>query len=487
MSEVLDRLKGEIEYYLDRLSPELFCLSDAVWDFAELGFKEHRSASTLAAFLETQGFSLSRNTGGIPTAFVASWGDGSPVVGFLGEYDALAGLSQEVLPRRKPRIEGAPGHGCGHNLLGVGSVGAACALKHAMEKGGIKGTVRFYGCPAEELLAGKVYMARSGCFDDLSVAITWHPGSLNCIRERAGTAMYSAKFRFRGRCAHAARDAHNGRSALDAVEIMNIGANYLREHIPSESRVHYVITRGGVEPDFVPDFAEVWYFVRAPQMGRVKEIYERLIDVARGASLMTGTSFDIQFLTGCHEVLVNHSLVQAMWRCLQKVGPPAFDEKDMEFARALRQTFSTGERDEDEAGGRKQGGEGYDASGREAARSGYDVLKTTLTPPTGNTGPGGGSSDVGDVSHIVPTVQMSAATMPVGCPGHSWQNVACSGSPIGKKGMMVAAKTMAFLGIDLFLNPEVLKNAWIEFREKTKEQPYRSPLPDYMELPLDQF
>lgn len=486
MSRVFDPLEREALEYLDRLSPELARLSDAVWDFAELGFKEYRSASTLAAFLEAEGFSLSMNTGGVPTAFVASWGEGAPILGFLGEYDALAGLSQEVLPRRKPRVEGAPGHGCGHNLLGVGSLGASCAVKYAMEKGKIKGTVRFYGCPAEELLAGKVYMARSGCFDDLSVAITWHPGSLNCIRERTSTAMYSAKFRFHGRAAHAAGDPHNGRSALDAVELMNVGANYLREHIPNESRIHYVITRGGLQPNVVPDFAEVWYFVRASRMAGVKEVYARLVDVARGASLMTGTTFDIRFLTGCHEVLVNHSLVQVMWRCLEKVGPPVFDEKDIEFALALRETFGMDERDENQAGDREDES-GRNVSNQETAGTGLEVLKTTLTPPTGHAGPSGGSSDVGDVSYIVPTVQMSAATTPVGCPGHSWQNAACAGSPIGKKGMMVAAKTMALLGIELLRNPAEIKKAWDEFREKTRGELYRSPLPEGMELPLDQF
>lgn len=487
MSSGLQHLERKALEYLDGLRPVIERLSDAVWDFAELGFKEYRSASTLAAFLEEQGFSVARNTGGIPTAFVASWGEGEPVFGFLGEYDALSGLSQEAVPNRKPRVEGAPGHGCGHNLLGVGSLAAACALKHVMESAGIGGTVRFYGCPAEELLAGKVYMARSGCFHDLSVAITWHPGSLNCVRERTGTAMYSAKFRFRGRTAHAAADPHNGRSALDAVELMNVGANYLREHVPEGTRIHYVITQGGLQPNVVPDFAEVWYFVRAPRMSEVKEVYERLVDVARGASIMTQTAFDIRFMTGCHEVLVNHSLAEAMWKCLQKVGPPQFDEYDVEFARALRETFEgqvEGERPQGEVTARSGAGAGLP---HDDSKGASEILKNTLTPPTGRSSPSGGSTDVGDVSYIVPTVQMSAATMPVGCPGHSWQNAACSGSPIGKKGMMVAAKTMALLGVYLLQNPGEIEKAWDEFRKETGGLPYRSPLPDGMEILLDQF
>lgn len=467
----------DIISFLDKKAPELSEIALAIWDYAELGFQEYRSSQIQADYLESHGFTVTRQAGGIPTAFVAEWGEGRPRIGFLGEYDALTGISQEACPERRPRVEGAPGHGCGHNLLGTAAMGAALALKEALSAVGLRGTVRYYGCPAEELLAGKVYMARQGLFSDLDVAITWHPGALNTVRMGTGTAMNSAKFRFHGKTAHAAGDPHNGRSALDAVELMNVGANYLREHVINAARIHYVITDGGGQPNVVPAEAEVWYFVRAPRRSQVEEIYGRLVDVAKGAALMTGTTFDINFLTGCYEVLINDALAEVMWRCLQKVGAPAFDEKDMEFARRLAETFDK-------------------ASVENVIRSPEfqeyrslqgQVLNTTLVPPSGRGRSGGGSTDVGDVSWIVPTVQVSAATVPIGCPGHSWQNCASSGSPIGLKGMMVAAKAMALCGLELVQNPEEIKRAWEEFEQKTREAPYRCPFPQDRPFPLSEF
>ena len=307
---------------IDDKAPDLIRIADAIWDFAELGFQETRSAKMQADYLEAQGFQVTMGAGGIPTAFVAEWGEGRPYIGFLGEYDALAGVSQEVSAERKPRVEGGPGHGCGHNLLGTAAMGAAVALKEVLEKRKLPGTVRYYGCPAEELLAGKVYMARENLFSDLDVAITWHPGSMNTVRLGSGTGLSSAKFQFFGKTAHAAGDPHSGRSALDAVELMNVGANYLREHVIKDATIHYVITSGGGQPNVVPAFAEVWYFVRAPRRAQVEEIYERLVNVARGAALMTETAFEIDFLTGCYEVLLNEVLADVMWDCLQQVGPP---------------------------------------------------------------------------------------------------------------------------------------------------------------------
>jgi len=467
----------DIMEFLDQRSTELFRISDLVWDYAELGFKEHKSAKLQADYLEDNGFKVQRGVGGIPTAFVAQWGEGRPYIGFLGEYDALAGISQQAVPERKPRVEGAPGHGCGHNLLGTASLGAALAVKEALSGMKVPGTVRYYGCPAEELLAGKVYMARAGVFSDLDVAITWHPGSMNTVRLGSGNAMNSAKFAFHGKTAHAAGDPHNGRSALDAVELMNVGANYLREHVINQARIHYVITKGGGQPNVVPAEAEVWYFVRAPHRNQVEEIYGRLVDVAKGAALMTGTSFDIKFLTGCYDVLPNEALADVMWRNLQKVGAPQFDEADLEFARKLSESF-----DKESLENMRRSPEF-----QEFKELSGQVLNTRLVPPRGKGRSGGGSTDVGDVSWIVPTVQMSSATVPLGCPGHSWQNCASSGSSIGKKGMLVAAKTMALCALDLLEHPEEIKKAWEEFRERTKDSPYKSPLPEGMELPLEQF
>jgi len=463
--------------FLDQKAQELFQISDAVWDYAELGFKEYKSSKIQADYLEQNGFSVERGVGGVPTAFVAQWGEGRPYIGFLGEYDALAGISQEVLPERKARVEGAPGHGCGHNLLGTAALGAALAVKEALAQMKVSGTVRYYGCPAEELLAGKVYMARAGLFDDLDVAITWHPGSLNTVRLGTGTAMNSARFRFSGKTAHAAGDPHNGRSALDAVELMNVGANYLREHVINQARIHYVITNGGGQPNVVPADAEVWYYVRAPHRNQVEEIYDRLVDVAKGAALMTGTTFEIKFLTGCYEVLINDVLADVMWRSLQKVGAPKFDEKDMEFAKKLSETFDKSVVDNLRR----------NPPFTEHEELKTQILNTTLVPPHGKGRSGGGSTDVGDVSWIVPTVQMSAATVPIGCPGHSWQNVASSGSSVGRKGMLVAAKTMALCALDLIEHPEEIKKAKAEFSEKTKDSPYKCPFPKEQELPLDQF
>ena len=465
---------ADIVEFLDGKAKELFSIADQVWDFAEVGFQEYKSSKLQVDYLEQNGFHVRRGVGGVPTAFVAEWGHGRPYIGYLGEFDALAGVSQEVSPVRKPRVSGAPGHGCGHNLLGTAALGAALALKHALEQSGKAGTVRYYGCPAEELLAGKVYMARAGVFDDLDVAITWHGGSTNTVRLGSGNAMNSAKFRFHGKTAHAAGDPHNGRSALDAVELMNVGANYLREHVINSARIHYVITDGGGQPNVVPAEAEVWYFVRAPHRSQVEEIYERLVDVAKGAALMTGTTFDINFLTGCYEVLLNEALADVMWRNLQKVGAPQFDADDLEFARKLAETFDKASLDQM-------------ASNPEFKQLKGQVLNTTLVPPTGKGRSGGGSTDVGDVSWIVPTVQMSAATVPLGCPGHSWQNCASSGSNIGKKAMLVAAKTMALCGLDLVEHPEEIKKAKAEFDEKTKDQPYKCPFPKGRELPLNEF
>lgn len=467
----------DVVAFLDQKAPELFRIADEVWSYAELGFKEYKSAELQASFLEQNGFSVKRQAGGIPTAFVAEWGEGKPIIGFLGEYDALAGVSQEVSPERKPVVPGAPGHGCGHNLLGTGALGAALAVKNALEKSGKKATVRYYGCPAEEMLAGKVYMAREGLFSDLDVAITWHPGSINTVQVSSYTSMNSARFAFHGKTAHAAGDPHNGRSALDAVELMNVGANYLREHIIKDATIHYVITNGGGQPNVVPAEAEVWYFVRAPKRRQTEEIYERLVDVAKGAALMTGTTFDIKFLTGCYECLINKTLVDVMWDVMQEIGAPSYDEADLEFARKLSTTFDKGSLDSFKQSPIFQ----------ENPELKNQIINNTLVKPTSQPKTGGGSTDVGDVSWIVPTVQVSTATNPLGCPGHSWQYCASAGSMIGKKGMLAASKYMAACALKLVEKPEIIGKAWEEFRELTKEEPYKCPFPAGVPFPLDEF
>jgi len=324
---------------VDRLSDELTALSRKIWEFAEVGLQEHRSAEAQADLLEKAGFEVQRGVAGMPTAFVASYGTARPVIGLLGEYDALPGLSQKVVAEKEPLNEGAAGHGCGHNLLGVAAVGAALAVKEAIENGEVQGTVRYYGCPAEETLVGKVFMVREGLFDDVDAALTWHPMSVNGVWNASSLALNSAKFRFFGRTSHAAADPEAGRSALDAVELMNVGANYLREHVPSEARMHYVVTNGGGEPNVVPAEAEVWYYVRAPRRDDVDDIYARLLKIAEGATLMTETTHEVEVLAACYNVLPNQVLGHLLQDKLEEVGPPAFDERDIEFAAEIQNSF----------------------------------------------------------------------------------------------------------------------------------------------------
>jgi len=460
---------------VDRISKELEALSLKVWGFAEIGLREEKSWKVLAEYLYGRGFLIKNPVGDMPTAFIAEWGRGKPIIGFLGEYDALAGLSQEPIPQRKPLVEGAPGHGCGHNLLGVGALGAALALKSFLEKEGLAGTIRYYGCPAEETLVGKVFMARSGVFNDLDVAITWHPGDLNTVQLGSSNGVNSARFQFYGKTAHAAGDPHNGRSALDAVELMNVGANYLREHIIPDARMHYVITDGGGQPNVVPAKAGVWYYVRAPRRSQVEEIYARLMDVAKGAALMTGTTFEAELLAGCYDVLPNETLAFLALECFKEVGAPRFGPDEMAFAEAIAQCTDRSPRLES----------------LRAMNAPKDLLtqlvNTTIVDPLDKGRVMPGSTDVGDVSWIVPTVQLSAATWPIGTPGHSWQVAACSGHSLGQIGMLTAAKVMALVGARLCQDPSRLAQAREEFDERLSGEKYRSPIPEGQMPPFNQF
>jgi len=461
--------------WVEDKSRELTRLSDRIWELAEVGLQETGSARAQQEFLRAEGFEIEGGVAGMPTAFVASWGSGKPVIGFLGEYDALPGLSQKPLPVKEPLKEGAPGHGCGHNLLGVASLAGAAALKREMEAGGIPGTVRYYGCPAEETLVGKVFMVKAGLFDDVDAAITWHPGGLNSVWNNSSNAMNSVKFTFHGRTAHAAGDPHHGRSALDAVELMNIGANYLREHVIEKARLHYVITDGGGEPNVVPARAQVWYYVRAPERHQVDEIHGRLLDIAKGAALMTGTTHDVTFLVGCYNYLPSKSINALVQKYMEQIGPPKFDEAELEFARKMNESFEPGQK----------------LAGLKAAKvppEVYDQLvNDTIVPPKNEDQPMAGSTDVGDVSWVTPTGQFGTATGVIGQPGHSWQVTACSGMSIGHKGMLYAAKIMAMTGLELMTNPEELNKVRTEFQEATKDSPYKSPIPEGVGPPLDQL
>jgi aminobenzoyl-glutamate utilization protein B len=466
---------GFTDRVVDDIEKDLASLASLVWQFAEVGLQEEESAKVQSEYLAKQGFAVQSGIAGMPTAFVAEWGKGAPILGFLGEYDALAGVSQEVSPKKQPVVEGGAGHGCGHNLLGVGALGSAVALKRYLENMNLPGTVRYYGCPAEETLVGKVFMAKAGVYDDLDAAITWHPGSLNTVTAGSSNGMNSARFTFYGKTAHAAGDPHNGRSALDAVELMNIGANYLREHVVSDARIHYVITDGGGQPNVVPARAQVWYYVRAPHRPIVVEIYDRLMDVARGAALMTGTTFDVELLAGCYDVLPNQTLSDRALEHMRKVGPPVWTEEEKRFAEEIAKSVDKKQKD---AGLRAMGAPSELYS---------QVMNETVIDPLDKGQAMAGSTDVGDVSWIVPTLQVSAACWPIGTPGHSWQITACSGHSLGMKGTILAAKVMARVAVDLCHDQELKKKAWQEFSEKTALDKYVSPLPDGATPPVMRF
>ncbi len=409
-----------------------------IWEWAEVGYQEEQSSELLKGELEAAGFSVESGVADMPTAFVASYGSGGPVIGILAEYDALPGISQDAVPERSPIIAGGAGHACGHHLFGAGSVAAAIAVKEWLEETGHEGTVRLYGTPAEEGGAGKVYMVRAGLFEDVDVALHWHPGAQNSARVGRSLANKSAKFRFSGYSAHAAGAPERGRSALDGVEAMNHMVNLLREHVPQETRIHYVITQGGFAPNVVPDFAEVYYYVRHPDAPMVLELFERVARAAEGAALGTGTEMEYEVIHGLYDLVPNVALGTVMDANLRKVGGVEYTEAEQAFARKIQATFEGGP-------SRPLGSEG------EIEEFGVDPA-------------GGGSTDVGDVSWVVPTTGLSTATWVPGTSAHSWQAVAAGGTDIGTKGMIVAAKTLALTTIELFQSPDVIAAAWEELR-----------------------
>lgn len=463
--------------WVQQNADELIELSDKIWEWAEVGFLETKSAAAQIAMLEKYGFTVESGVAGMPTAFVASYGSGKPVIGILGEYDALSGLSQQAHFAKAPLREGAAGHGCGHNLLGVAAVGGAIAVKTAMAEHNLSGTIRYYGCPAEELLAGKVYMVRAGLFDDVDICLGWHPSSTNEVSAHTSLAMNSALFTFHGRTAHAASDPENGRSALDAVELMNVGANYLREHVSKNVSIHYAITNGGSEPNVVPDLAQVWYYVRAPRRDQVEEVYARLQKIAEGASLMTETTFEIKFLTGCYNTLYNDVVGQVLLESLQEVGTPQFSAEEHEFARQLAHNSPAGNYQEEIDLFRRR--YGVDLSGK--------YLNEAIVNDTDKTRFGGGSTDVGDVSWVRPTAQFNVACCAIGTPGHSWQFCAASGMSIGHKGMLVAAQVFALASLRFLQDATLVKQAQAAFAADTADNPYVSPLPAGQQPPLDQL
>jgi len=431
-----------------------------IWQFAEVGLEEHRSSKLLQDKLKEAGFEVKAGISNMPTAFVATYGEGRPIIGILAEYDALPGLSQKVSPVREPVTEGAPGHGCGHSGLGTGALGAAIAVKEAMEKHKLPGTIRLYGTPAEETLIGKVYMTLDGQFNDLDVCLHWHPSTGNGAWAGSSKAAISAKFTFTGTAAHASSSPTRGRSALDAVELMNVAANYMREHIADDARVHYVITDGGGAPNVVPAKATVWYYVRANDHKDVENNFRWLQDIAKGAAMMTRTQVSVQVDTDCHEIIPNTPLTQLIYDNLVKVGPPKFTEEDKAFARRLQQPLV------------EEFGNKFEVA-----------IDESVQRPANRTQTGGGSTDVGDVSWHVPTGGLRTACFAANSPGHSWQNAAAIGSPIGEKGSIYAAKVLAITAIDLLEKPELVKAARADFEEKMKDRKYFSFIPEGQKAP----
>jgi aminobenzoyl-glutamate utilization protein B len=441
-TESMKMLEGGYEQYKQ--------IALQIWDHAELGYKEVKSTALLQQTLKNEGFTVEAGVADIPTAFVATYGSGQPVIGILAEYDALPGIAQQAIPEKKT-IEGkAGGHACGHHLFGAASVAAGISIKKLIEEKKLKGTIKVFGCPAEEGGSGKVYMVRAGLFNDVDVAIHWHPGAENGVTMTSALANSSAKFRFYGLSAHAAGAPERGRSSLDAVESMNYMVNLMREHIPQETRIHYVITSGGKAPNVVPDFAEVYYYVRHPKRDQVKQIFERVVTAAKAAAMGTETRMDYEIIGGTHDLLLNRTLGEAMQKNLEKVGGVKYTEEEIQFAQKIQSSFT------------------YKAPAISQADS-IAPLKIEMDA-------GGGSTDVGDVSYAVPTVGLRAATWVPGTPSHSWQAVACGGTAIGTKGMLVAAKTMALTAIDLFTDPTLIQKSKDEFLKVKGDYKYEALL-----------
>ena len=444
----------------------LWDLAKRIWDNPEGPNREYLACKWTAELLQEAGFEVEIGAGGLKTAIKASFGSGKPVIGFLGEYDALRGLSQKTAAHKEPVTEGGWGHGCGHNLLGAGHVGAVIGLAREMAAAGLPGTVIFFGCPAEEILTGKVFMARAGAFNGVDLCVHWHPGSTNSVSTGCNIGVNSFKLHFKGRTAHAGGDPHNGRSALDAVELTNVGIQYLREHVTSDVRIHYAITEGGIVPNIVPDNASCWYFVRALTRKGVEETYERLLNIGRGAELMTDTKMTVEFLGGCYPTLNNKTLVGVIYESMNEAPRDEWTAEDTEFAKAL--SLSPGSHIGE---AQKDLGIGPD-----------EYLHNAVQPIQSDVGYG--STDVGDIAHLMPTVMFSTASANLGSPGHSWQTTACAGSPIGEKGMIYAARAMALFGMKILGDPGILAGAKTEFEEATAGSPYKCPIPDDVAAPL---
>ncbi len=450
-------LKNELLGRVDEKSQLLVEVSDALWDYAEIALLEYKSSKLLIEVLEKEGFDVEREVAGMPTAFVASYGSGKPIIGILAEYDALPGLSQDNTAFRKALIEGEAGHGCGHNLFGAGSLGAALALKEVIEAHKIPGTIKLYGCPAEEDIGGKLYMARDGLFDDLDACIAWHPSYETKVGVRGSQAIDDLEIEFSGKASHAAFDPWKGASALDAVEMTTFGINLLREHVKPTVRIHYVITQGGKVPNIVPEHAKLWLWARDSTRQGVKDVVKRIEEIVKGAAIATGTSSKINHKGSYHEMLVNLTGSKVMQKNLEMIGPTTYMDEEAAFAKQIQK-----ETDIEQKGMICE----------------INKLENLTKDPEG------GSTDVAEVSWITPTLNLSTSCAPYGIPWHSWAVVSSSKHSIGYKGMFLAAKVMATTALDLFLDKEVLIKMKKEFKDKLKGYTYKSGILLGQEPPL---
>ncbi len=441
-------------------TPEYQRVSKQIWEYAELGYHEQKSSALLQHELKAAGFAIETPMPDMATAFVASYGSGKPVIGILGEFDALPGLSQDTSPARKPLLTGAPGHGCEHNLLGSAAALAAVSLKQYLEKNRIAGTVRYYGTPAEEGGSGKVYMLRAGLFKDVDVVLHWHPADRNSVFNGGTLADSSAKFTFHGVAAHAAFAPDRGRSALDAVMLMGNAIEFMREHVPSNTRLHYIITKGGVAPNVVPDLAQIFLTARSPSSDVLGGIWERVQKCAQGAALMTETTVDVKVISSDANVLPNQPLAELAQKELEEVGGFTYSPEQRQFAEEMQKSLPSS------------------ASGHLEATSAIVPLRAA------DPNAPAASTDVGDISWFVPTIGFTSATLVPGCAPHTWQAAATAGMSIGQEGMLIAAKSLALIGIDLYAHPEVIAAAKADLQEQLKTMTYRTAIPTDQKPPI---
>ena len=446
-----NQLKEEVLQSVDNQYKALKDLSDRIWSFEEIAFQEKQSSTALVEYAKAQGFSVKTGIGEIPTAFTAEFGSGKPVIGILGEFDALPGLSQNTVPYKSPLNEGSAGHGCGHNLFGVASLGAATTIKELIESGKLQGTIRFYGTPAEEKYFGKLWMIRSGAFDDVDVVMDWHPSGETKVGVQKGLALVDFLVEYYGQAAHASADPWNGRDASDALELYTTGINYYREHVKPSVRIHYDIQNAGEVVNVVPDYSRVWTRVRDTKREGMVEVWKQVEKIAEGAALMANVDYKITLISGVHEVLVNRTGAATLQSNLEYLGPITYTEEEQDFAKGIQKATKKPE------------------IGIESI---IEPLEETLENPMG------GSTDVGDVSYVVPVIRLRATTAPKGTPWHSWAVVACGGMSIGHKGMRYASKALSMTMVDLFENAQLRKEIKAEFEERKGDYQYKAIIPE---------